>query len=84
MSYEEDERKKEGFNYYFRHLNFIELPLKDSNHKKEIIREYGDIKKSYLRTEVISGYKSSKWEDKSIMYKIRTNQIGNKKSKYLN
>ena len=60
------------------------LPLKNSKHKDEICEEYGNIEKPYLQTKIMKGYKSSKWDDKNLAYKIRVNKISNKKSNYTN
>jgi hypothetical protein len=85
MGHEEDkERKREGFNFFFRHQNFVALPLKESKHKEQICKEYGHIDEPHIKTSILKGYKSSKWEDKSLLYKIRTGQISKKKTNYLN
>lgn len=31
----------EGFNYYFKYQDFVSLPTKDSEHKTQIIKQYG-------------------------------------------
>lgn len=62
----------------------MQLPLKDSKHKMEIIDKFGCLDESHIKTKVIKGFKSSKWEDKNVMYKIRASQIGTKKTNYLN
>lgn len=72
----------EGFNYYFRYQNYVQLPLNESKSKEQILKEYGKINENHISTRFLKGFKSPKWDDKSLLYKIRTGQISSKKNNY--
>ena len=76
--------KKEAFNYFFKHEDIVEIPLADSQHKQELITDYGDYARPSITIKLIRGYKSSKWDRKQLLYRLRTKQIGYKKTNYHN
>lgn len=62
----------------------MSIPLKESKHKTELIEDYSQIDEKNITIRFIKGYKSSKWDDKSLLYKIRMDQITKKKTNYTN
>jgi hypothetical protein len=58
----EEVRKTEAFNYYFKHQNFIALPLKDSQRKADLLAKYGTFRKNWLEMRVVRGFRSAKWD----------------------